>query len=171
MYNQLFLIYAFLLGTTFFAFLLTVLEFNAEKIKEQFKSEKLMRNAGIFLIINGSLVTLLWLSIVLPPLLDGTIIPLQVQHYTTLIVQGFDLGLLLPIAFVVGYLAVKKNNYGFLFTPIYMVFLSLLMTALVSKIIFMAEAGQNVIPAIFIMPTIALIALIFSVLLLRDLPT
>ena len=171
MYNQLFLIYAFLLGTTFFAFLLTVLEFNAEKIKEQFKSEKLMRNAGIFLIINGSLVALLWLSIVLPPLLDGTIIPLQVQHYTTLIVRGFDLGLLLPIAFVVGYLAVKKNNYGFLFTPIYMVFLSLLMTALVSKIIFMAEAGQNVIPAIFIMPTIALIALIFSVLLLRDLPT
>lgn len=168
MYNKIFLIYAFLLGSTFFAFILTVLEFNLDEIKATFKSGKLVRNAGIFLIINASLVGLLWLGVVLPPIFDGTIYPKGLQHYTTLIVQGFDLGLLFPIAFVVGYLAIKKSNYGFLFTPIYMIFLSLLMTALVSKILFMMGAGQNVIPVIFIMPTIELISITFSILLIKN---
>ncbi|MDZ7764484.1 MAG: hypothetical protein U5K00_08665 [Melioribacteraceae bacterium] len=36
------------------------------------------------------------------------------------------------------------------------------MLALTSKVIFMANAGENVIPVIFIMPTLALIAIIFS---------
>lgn len=168
MYNQMFLVYAFLLGTTFFAFILIVLEFNLDEIKSKFKSEKLLRNAGLFLIINASLVGLLWLGVVLPPIFDGTIYPKELQHYTTLIVQGFDLGLLLPMAFVVGILTFRKNRFGFLFTPIYMIFLSLLMTALVSKILFMAVAGQNVIPVIFIMPTIALISIIFSIVLLKN---
>ncbi len=171
MYNQIFLIYAFLLGTTFFAFILTALEFSIDSIKTIFKSEKLVRNAGIFLIINASLVGLLWLGIVLPPIFDRTIYPKELRHYTTLIVQGFDLGLLLPIAFVVGILAIEKNRFGFLFTPIYMIFLSLLMIALVSKILFMAGAGQNVFPVIFIMPTIALISITFSVMLLKGIIT
>lgn len=169
MYNKMFLVYAFLLGSSFFAFILTTLSIKAEEIRKLFRSEKLVRNSGLFLIINGSLVALLWLGIVIPPLMNGTIYPSELQHYTTLIVQGFDLGLLLPIAFVVGYLAIKKNYYGFLFTPIYMIFLSLLMTALDSKILFMAKAGANVIPVIFIMPAIAMISITFSVLLLRNL--
>ncbi|MBS4035391.1 MAG: hypothetical protein KGZ85_13050 [Ignavibacterium sp.] len=168
MYNQMFLVYAFLLGTTFFAFILTVLEFDLNELKNRFNSEKLVRNAGFFLIINATMVGLLWLGVVLPPIFDGTIYPKELQHYTTLIVQGFDLGLLLPIAFVVGYLAIKKNKYGFLFAPIYMIFLSLLMTALVSKILFMANTGQNVMPVIFIMPTIVLISISFSILLLKN---
>jgi hypothetical protein len=167
MYNQMFLVYAFLLGTTFFAFILTVLEFDLNELKNRFPSENLVRNAGVFLIINASLVGLLWLSVVLPPLLDGTFYPKELQHYTTLIVQGFDLGLLLPIAFVVGILAIRKNRFGFLFTPIYMIFLSLLMSALVSKILFMANAGHNVVPVIFIMPTIALLSITFSIILLK----
>lgn len=168
MYNHMFLIYAFLLGITFFALILSILEFNTDEIKKIFESEKLIRNAGIFLIINASLVALLWFGIVLPPIFDGTNYPKALQHNTTLIVQGFDLGLLLPIAFLVGILAIKKNRFGFLFAPIYMIFLSLMMTALVSKILFMASAGQNVIPVIFIMPTIAIISITFSIMLLKS---
>lgn len=169
MYNHLFLIYALLLGTTFFAFVLTLFLYDLNRLKEIFPSYKLMRSAGIFLIVNASLVTMLWLGVVVPPLLDGTIYPQQLQHYTTLIVQGFDLGLLLPISFVVGILAVRKNNYGYLFTAVYVIFLSYLMLALTSKVIFMANAGENVIPVIFIMPTLALIAITFSVLILKKL--
>jgi hypothetical protein len=169
MYNWMFLVYAFLLGSSFFAFMLIILLLDSDKVKTIFRSEMLVRNAGIFLIINGALVALLWLSIVVPPLFNGTIYPQQLQHYTTLIVQGLDLGLLLPMAFVIGFLAISKNSFGYLFTPIYMIFLSLLMTALVSKILFMANEGQNVIPIIFIMPAIAFVSITFSVLLLKDL--
>jgi hypothetical protein len=164
MYNIMYLAYVFLLGASFFAFILSLLDIGSI----EFGSEKLPRYAGIFLIINGSLVALLWLSIVLPPLFDGSIYPEQLQHYTTLIVQGVDLGLLLPMAFVSGILAIRKNSYGYLFTTIYVIFLSILMAALTSKILFMAWSGANVIPVIFIMPTICVIAALFSVLLLRN---
>ncbi len=168
MYNALFLAYVFLLGASFMAFILLLFSYDISHCKTWFASEKRLRNAAIFLIINASLVALLWLKTVLPPLLHGTIIPPEVQHYTTLVVQGFDLGLFLPMAFVSGILALRRNAYGYLFTVIYTLFLALLMTALSAKILFMAKAGANVIPVIFIMPTINLLAVIFSVALLRN---
>ncbi len=168
MYNRMFLIYVFLLGTSFFAFILTLFSYQVKELPGVSHSEKIFRTAGWFLIANASLVGLLWLKIVVPPLLDGSIIPAEVQHYTTLIVQGFDLGLLLPMAIVSGMMAIKKHLFGYLFIVIYVIFLSLLMTALSAKILFMARAGANVIPAVFIMPTINLIAMVFAVLLLRN---
>jgi hypothetical protein len=168
MYNVMFLAYVFLLSSSFFAFILTLFSYDVNQLKNVFLSEKLLPKAGIFLIVNASLVTLLWLSVIVPPLLNGTIIPVEVQHYTTLIVQGFDLGLFLPMAFVVGLLALKKNPYGYLFTIIYNIFLSILMTALCAKLVFMARAGTNIIPAVFIIPTINLVAIIFSILLLKN---
>lgn len=168
MYNMMFLVYVFLLSTTFFAFILTLFSIHGSGIVSFIKSERLLRNAGIFLIINAFMIALLWLGVVIPPLADRTIIPREVQHYTTLIVQGFDLGLLLPAAFVAGWLAIRGNHLGYLFTIIYLIFLSLLMTALVSKILFMAANGANVIPVIFIMPTIAIISITFSAFLLRN---
>lgn len=48
-----------------------------------------------------------------------------------------------------------------------MIFLSLLMTTLVSKLLFMAKESANVIPAVFIIPAIALIAIVFSYKLLK----
>jgi hypothetical protein len=168
MYNIMFLAYVFLLSASFFTVILTLFSYDFSKIKAIFRSEKLVRTAGLFLLFNGSMVALLWFSTVLPPLLNGSIYPAGLQHYTTLIVQGFDLGLFLPMAFVAGILARKKNVYGYLFTIIYVIFLTLLMTALTSKILFMANAGANVIPVIFIMPTIGLISLIFSILLIKN---
>jgi hypothetical protein len=168
MYNKMFLVYLVIMGASFFAFILTLFSYDVEKIKKNMHSEKLLKNAGIFLVVNSTMVASLWLSIVVPPLFNGLIVPPQVQHYTTLIVQGFDLGLLLPIAFVSGFLAIKKNGHGYLFTIINIIFLSLLMTALTSKIIFMAGAGVNVIPAVFIMPTINVLSIVSTVLLLKN---
>ena len=169
MYNIMFSAYVLLLSMSFFAFVLTLPSLGIETIKENLRSEKLLKNAGVFLMINASLIALLWLSVIIPPLLNGTIVPPDVQHYTTLIVQGYDLAIFLPLAFVSGWLAIKKSSLGYAATTIYMIFLTILMTSLNSKIIFMAKAGANVIPVIFIMPAIAMISITFSVLLLRNL--
>jgi hypothetical protein len=168
MYNEMFLAYVFLLGVSFYTLILSLFSFDLEKVTSSNLSNKIFKPAGLFLIINASLIVMLWLSVVIPPLVNGTIFPKEVQHYTTLIVQGFDLGLFLPAAYITGYLAVRKNQFGLLFAPIYLIFLSILMTALVSKIIFMASAGANVIPVVFIMPTIALTSIIFSFLILKN---
>ena len=161
MYNPLFLVYAFLLGASFFAFALTMLGFDLETLPGEFSPKTPVRFSGSFLMFNTFAIALMWLSVVLPPLLDGSIYPVDVQHYTTLIVQGMDLGLLLPLCFVSAILLLKRRPTGYLLGTVYLVFLSLLMIALVAKIVAMGLVGANIIPAVFIIPLICLVT-IFS---------
>lgn len=168
MYNALFLMYAAVLGTSFFAFILTMLSFKPEKLSGQFDTSTPAKTAGGFLIFNSVVIALLWLGIVVPPLLDGSIIPKATEHYTTLIVQGLDLGLLLPIAFISGLLFIQKKPFGYLLAPVYLVFHSILMTALVAKITAMGLLGQNIIPVIFIIPAILMFAILCTVLVLKN---
>ena len=168
MYSHMYLAYVVLLSASFFAFYLTMQSFRLSNLPQSFGEKTPTGLAGVFLIFNCIAIGLLWLSIIVPPLLDGTIVPRQTEHYTTLIVQGLDLALLLPAGFIAGVLFIRKKPSGYLFAPVYMVFLSLLMTALTAKLIAMAHLGANVIPAIFIIPVFNLVAVIFSVLVLRN---
>lgn len=168
MYNFLFLVYAILLGTSFFALAQTLFAIGLDNIADHFEPSTPVGFTGGFLIFNSLAIGLMWLGIVVPPLLDGTIIPGQVEHYTTLIVQGLDLGVLLPLSFVAGLLFIKKRPLGYLLTPVYFVFLSILMTALTAKVIAMGLLGQNVMPAIIIIPLFGLISMVCSLLILRN---
>ncbi len=168
MYNILFLVYTALLGTSFFAFSLTLLTLNPSKLANRFHSSIPKKWTGGFLIFNSVIIGLMWLGVVVPPLLDGTIIPAQTEHYTTLIVQGLDLGLLLPLSFVSGLLFIKGRPFGYLLAPTYFVFLSILMTALVAKIIAMGLLGQNIMPAIVIIPLVTFISIGCTVLIFKN---
>lgn len=168
MYNELFLVYVTLLGTTFFAFAQTLLSFDLNNLDERFSETTPVKSIGGFLIFNSIAIGLMWLQVVVPPLLDGSIIPKQVEHYTTLIVQGLDLGLLLPLAFVSGVLFIRRKPFGYLLTPVYFVFLSILMAALTAKVVAMGMLGQNIVPAIVIIPLFEIVAIICSVLIFKN---
>ena len=148
MYNIMFLPYISLLALSFFGMVSLLISFNTDEIIEKFSNRTPVGLTAGFLIFNTVSIAILWLSIVVPPLLDGTLYPSNLEHYTTLIVQGLDLGLLLPMAFVSALLCLKRKPLGYLFTTVYFVFLSLLMTALTAKIIAMAITGVNVFPEI-----------------------
>jgi len=167
MYNEMYLAYVALLGLSFYGLLITLKPLLSVDWTERFSSKTPRKFAGWFLIINAIMIASLWLQVVLPPLFDGSIYPPDLNHYTTLIVQGFDLGLLLPASFISGFLLLKKRSGGYLAATIYLVFLSVLMTALSAKIIAMAAHGAEVIPVIFIIPTINIITIICSVLMVR----
>lgn len=167
-YNQLFLVYVLLISTSFFAFLLVLFSFDTNSLTQVFKKSTPVKLAGGFLIFNSIMIALLWLSVIVPPIIDGTIIPEAVQHYTTLTVQGLDLGIFLPSCFVAGYLLIKKNRFGYLFGTVTLVFLPLLMTALLAKLIAMGLTGVSVVPAIFLIPVITLISYFCCFLLLKN---
>lgn len=167
-YNELFLIYAALLGLSFFALLKTLFSFNLQDIDRHFKNNSITKKVGIFLIANSILIGIMWLGIVVPPLLDGTIYPNNLEHYTTLIVQGFDLGLLLPLSFVSGLFLFQKRKIGYLAGVSYVIFLAILMTALTAKILAMMMHDVNVIPAILIVPAINIATIIFCYLILKS---
>jgi len=168
MYNALFLGYVVLLCASFFAFALTLLSFDIRDLPAAFRQSTPLSLAGGFLVFNAFAIAFLWMSIVMPPLLDGTVVPVQVEHYTTLVVQGLDLSILLPLSFLAGILFRRRKPSGYLMAPIYFVFLSFLMLALTAKLIGMASLGYNVIPAIFIIPVFALLSIAFSIAILKD---
>lgn len=163
MYNVLFLLYVLLLSASFFAFTLTMISFEVDRLPEYFHPNTPAKITGGFLIFNSIAIAIMWLEIIITPLIDGTIIPKNVEHYTTLIVQGLDLAILLPLSFLSGLLFIRKRPLGYLLAPVYFVFLSILMTALSAKVIAMGLLGQNVIPAIFIIPTFNLLSVLLTI--------
>lgn len=168
MYNIMFLGYIILLAASFFALILTLFSFVPAELPRLFTTETPTKLAGGFLFFNAVAIALLWLSIIIPPLLAGSVYPVELEHYTTLIVQGLDLGLLLPMAGVSAWLLIRKKPLGFLLGTCYLIFLSLLMTALTAKLVAMAARGVNVVPAIFLIPVFNLTAIICSLLLLKN---
>lgn len=169
MYNALFLAYVALAGCSFFAFLISLEKTRQALAHCRFGIRTPFRAAGVFLIFNACMIALLWLSIVIPPLLNGSIVPVQAEHYTTLIVQGVDLAILLPGAFLSGMWLLKQEPRGLLIAPVYLIFLSLLMVALVAKIIAMGVLGYNIVPVVFIIPCFAITSIAFSVVLMKNL--
>ena len=167
MYSAMFLVYVALTGTSFFALALVLLGLRVDAPHTAFRRTTPARGAGAFLIANSLAIALLWLSVVVPPLLSGTVIPPQVEHYTTLVVQGLDLALLLPLGVVSGTLLMRRRPSGYLLGPVYLVFLSLLMVALCAKIVAMGLLGYAIVPAIFIIPTLTLLAVVLGLWMLR----
>ena len=168
MYNQLFLVYVFLMGTSFFALALTLFSFELSDLSARFNENTPLKFTGGFLLFTAFSIAFLWLGVVVPPLINGSIYPVEVEHYTTLIVQGMDLGLLLPLAVVSAVLLIRKRAMGYLLGPVYLIFLSMLMAALTAKVIAMGVNGYSIIPVIFIMPTFMILAVISSAILLKN---
>lgn len=168
MYNELFLVYVTLLGLTFFALYNLLASFDSEKVLTYFPIKTPVKFVGGFLIFNSVVITLMWLGHIIPPLLDGTIYPAELHHYTTMIVQGFDLGLLLPVSFVAGLLLIKRKPVGIIAGVPYIIFLSILMTALTAKIVAMGITGVEVFPAVVIIPLFNLITIYCTVLMLKN---
>jgi hypothetical protein len=154
MYNVMFLAYVLLLSASFFALSLVLLDFDIERLARMFSRDTPVRTCGGFLIFSAIMIALLWLSVVIPPLMRGAVIPPQVEHYTTLIVQGFDLALLLPLGFLSGLLLLRRRPVGFLLSPVYLVFLAVLMTALSAKVVAMGLLGFGIVPVVFIIPSL-----------------
>lgn len=168
MYNPLFLLWIILASLSFYTFLLSIFSIGLSDLTPYFKNKLPTRFIGGFLIFNAILIGIMWLGVILPPFLNGRIYPTELEHYTTLIVQGLDLSILLPASFLSGFFILKKKTIGFMIAPIYTVFLSLLMTALSAKIIAMSFVGANVIPAIILIPLITSIAIISVILILKN---
>jgi hypothetical protein len=168
MYNELFLLWAVLASASFYAFALAVLSFDLDAVGAWFGKQTPHRLVGGFLILNAVMIGAMWLGVVVPPLLDGSVYPKDVYHFTTLIVQGLDLSILLPASFIAGYLFVRRNRYGLLVAPAYVVFLALLMTALSAKVIGMHLTGVDAGPAIVIIPFINSVAVLCALLTLKN---
>jgi hypothetical protein len=170
MYSHLYLLHVLLLSCSFFAFCLAAINLNRQLSPQSFNNRIKGRFIGGFLVFCSLTIGLLWLSIIVPPLLQNRI-PKEVEHYTTLVVQALDLAILLPLSFISGRLLWKGHRTGYLLATVYIIFLAILMCALTAKVVAMGMLGYKIFPVIFIIPTFTIIAIVCGVHCLKSVRT
>ncbi|MGB7594041.1 MAG: hypothetical protein WBL80_00570, partial [Erysipelotrichaceae bacterium] len=117
MYNPLFIVYVLLMSASLFAFILAILSFDNEKIPALFSEKLPVRFLGGFQLFIAFAIGMLWLGKIAPTILNGTI-PVGLEHYTTLVIQGMDLGFVVPAAVLSGILLIKRKPLGYLLSSV-----------------------------------------------------
>jgi hypothetical protein len=166
-YNELFLVWVGLVLLSSQALFRLVLAIPPSAFADAHIAKRSRLYVGGFLLLSGALIGLLWLQVIVPPLIEGSLYPTGLSHFTTMIVQGFDLALFLPASLVAGNAYLRRRPLGELLAPIYAVFLSLQMLALLAKIVWMSMIGVSAGPALVVIPLLLLGAIAAAVLALR----
>ena len=111
------------------------------------------------------MLAFMWLAMIMGSLISGTN-PAVLETYTTLVVQALDLGVLVPAAIISGALLLKGRSWGYALMSVVLVKISLLGTAILSMIYFMAQSGVEIVlgqALFFVLATVGgiIIALMF----------
>lgn len=167
-YNPFFLVYVLLMSTSFFAFTLSMMSFNTKDIKAAFNPKLPVKFLGGFQIFFAVAIGMLWLGMVVPTITSGTV-PAGLEHYTTLVIQGIDLGFIVPLALISGILLIKRNDFGYLLSSVIFVKGLTMGTALTAMIIGQVAAGvQMSLAEILIFPSFSLVIIYCLVLILKN---
>jgi hypothetical protein len=112
----LFLVYVTIFGLSLYAFILSMMSFDLTTLPQAF-SEQLPRGwiVGLMFLVGGFLL-LAWLGRIIPPLLQNQTPALE--NTTTLVIQFMDLGLIVPLAFLGGFLLLRRNAWGYLLSSV-----------------------------------------------------
>lgn len=168
MYNPLFLIYVLLMSASLFAFILCFNTFEVGKIPYYFNNKLPVKFLGGFQLFIGFMLSVLWLSKIAPTILNGQV-PVGLEHYSTLVIQAMDLGIIVPTALLSGILIIKKKPLGYLLTSV-IIFKSITMlTCITAMIINQALNKVNVAMAeVLVFSLFNAIAIIALVLLIKN---
>jgi len=138
-YNQLFLVYVILMSLSIFSFVLSMMTFNTSKISQKF-SDKLPRKfLGGFQIFVAVTIALMWLGRIFE-----SKVPFGLEHYTTLVIQAMDLGIVVPVALLSGILLIKKKPYGYLLSSVIIIKGITMLAAICAMIVNSAIEGIEI---------------------------
>lgn len=168
MYNPMFIVYVILMSASFFSFILLMMSFNINNLGSAFSRKLPVRFLGGFQIFFAIALFLLWMKKIIPTITNGTI-PLGLEHYTTLVIQGLDLGFIVPIALLSGVMIIKRKPFGYLLSSIIIMKGFTMGAALTAMIISQYFAGVSMsIIEIIMFPMISLLICYCMILLLKN---
>lgn len=141
-FNHLFLIYCAELGLTLYSLFIAIASLNADSIKSWFSLTAKTTGTIIYLLILGSFFIIFWLSDVIPASIGGTL-PKSAADLglITASFHALDLGVFFPGFLFSAFLLYKKNGFGYLLAPAFLVFAVIMTLCLVFLVIVTALRG------------------------------
>lgn len=141
-FNGLFLVYCTVLGTSLYGFLVCITELNELQVQRWLGERAPIRSIGIFFLVVAVIFYLLWFKDVVPAILTDTI-PTTVADNDLLVnpVHVLDIAVALPGLIVTAILLLRKHPLGYVFTPVYLIFIILIALALVAMVVALKKKG------------------------------
>jgi hypothetical protein len=168
MYNKFFIIYVLLMSLSLFAFILSMMSFDIENITSNFKKQLPVKFLGGFQIFLAFAVGMLWLGKIAPSIFKGAV-PVGLEQYTTLVIQGMDLGIVVPTAILSGILLIKRKPFGYLLSSVLIIKFITMLTCMSAMIINQALNNVKMGTAeIIIFPLFNLLVIIPLIILLKN---
>lgn len=168
MYNRLFIIYVLLMSLSLYAFILCMMSFDMENIKSYFHKKLPVKFLGGFQVFIAFTIGMLWLGKLAPSIFQGKV-PVGLEQYTTLVIQGMDLGIVVPAAFLSGILLIKRKPFGYLLSSVIIIKGITMLSSISAMIINQALNSVSMGAAeVIIFPFFNIIAIICLVILLKN---
>jgi hypothetical protein len=169
-FNQLFIVYCFILGLSSYLFLWFILSQYNEPVTAWFNEMLPARVIGIYLIVIAGIFYLLWLSQIIPANIRNTA-PKELAEtgLFTNPVQVLDLSVYLPALIITGILLLHKHPMGLLLTAPLLLFCMLTDITIASLIVVMKlkEIESNLLLPV-IMSLMALVSWVLLTIYLRS---
>ena len=116
-FNRLFLVYVAIFALSAVAFFINLQNIDVARLPAQV-SPRFPHGLFIgFTFIMGAVLVFLWLGRILPIMINDRFPP-DMTGMTTLVSQGFDLGMVVPLLFSTGILLWRRSPWGYLLTSI-----------------------------------------------------
>ena len=168
MYNVMFSVYVVLMSTSFFAFVLMMMSFDIETMKGHFSEKLPVKWIGGFQIFVAVAIGMLWIGKIAESFQKGGV-PVGLEHYTSLVIQGMDLAFVVPCAFLSGILLIRRHNWGYLLSSVILLKGITMLTALSAMIINMAMHGVTLgLVEVVMFPTFNVIAVLALYVLIKN---
>jgi hypothetical protein len=171
-YNNLFLAYIIIFSASLFALILALTSFDVQRLPSHFGDGLPRRGVGVFLIVSGIILSLVWLVLSIVPALLQSKAPPEAYYYTTFITGIIDIGIVAPALILAGVLLLRRAPLGYLLASTMLTFTAILGPSLsaagiiqvLTKVITIGQAMVFTVPFVIL----SLIAIWFTILLFRN---
>lgn len=171
-YNNLFIVYTVIFGASLYGLIVALLSFDLKTLPSHFKAQLPRNGIGIFLIISGIILSLIWIVLsIVPALLANKAAP-EAYYYTTFITGIIDIGIIAPALILGGVLIRRVIPFGYLLASTMLIFTCILGANLTAggiiqvarDVITIGQAMAFTVPFVIL----TLIAMWFTVVLFRN---
>ena len=172
-FNKLFVLYCVCLGLSFYSLMYFLFTHHKENSKEYFENKPVVRFIGIYFLIISALFYFLWLSEIIPAIIQNTIPKSIVETgLFTNAVQVIDLSVFLPGIFITGISLLKRISFGLILVPIILTFFVLMDISIGTLAVVMKMKGveSNLVLTV-IMGVLALLSLVLLIWYFKSIKT